>query len=59
MMFENPEPSRRTYMFLTRAGTDASKCVSCGACEKKCPQGIKIPGELKTVHEKLKGWVEA
>jgi predicted aldo/keto reductase-like oxidoreductase len=58
-MFENPEPSRRTYMFLTRAGTDAGKCVSCGGCEKKCPQGIGIIDQLKTAHEKLKGWVEA
>ncbi|MGL4393257.1 MAG: 4Fe-4S binding protein, partial [Fusobacteriaceae bacterium] len=27
----------------------ASKCVACGACEKVCPQGIKIIEELKIV----------
>ncbi|MDR3120964.1 MAG: aldo/keto reductase [Clostridiales bacterium] len=58
MKFENLEPSRRTYMFLTRAGTDATKCVECGACETKCPQEIKIIEQLKLVHETLQGWVE-
>jgi predicted aldo/keto reductase-like oxidoreductase len=58
MMFENLEPSKRTYMFLTRSGTDASKCVRCHICESKCPQGITIVDQLATVHETLKGWVE-
>ncbi|MDR1541717.1 MAG: aldo/keto reductase [Clostridiales bacterium] len=58
VMFGNFEPSRRTYMFLSRAGSDASKCVECGVCEKKCPQGIDIIQKLKTSHEALKGWVE-
>ncbi|MDR3333140.1 MAG: aldo/keto reductase [Synergistaceae bacterium] len=57
-MFENFEPPRRTYMFLTKAGTDASNCVECGECEKKCPQGIKIIEQLKIAHEALKGWIE-
>jgi len=30
----------------------ASACTACGACEKKCPQGIKIIGELKKTYEK-------
>jgi predicted aldo/keto reductase-like oxidoreductase len=57
-MFDALDPSRRTYMFLTRAGADASNCVECGACEAKCPQGIKIIEELKTAHELLNGWYE-
>ncbi|GHU78876.1 aldo/keto reductase [Clostridia bacterium] len=57
--FEALEPSRRTYMFLTRSGSDATNCVECGVCETKCPQGIKIIDQLKLVHETLKGWVEA
>jgi len=57
-MFDTIDPSRRTYMFLTRAGVDASNCVECGVCETKCPQGIKIIEGLKTSHELLKGWVE-
>jgi predicted aldo/keto reductase-like oxidoreductase len=59
MMFESLEPSKRTYMFLTRTGNDASKCVECGVCETKCPQNIKIIDQLKTVHTTLKGWVES
>ncbi|MDR1398597.1 MAG: aldo/keto reductase [Treponema sp.] len=58
MMFGNFDQPRRSYMFTTRAGRDASKCVACGACEKKCPQGINIIDKLKTAHEKLKGWIE-
>jgi predicted aldo/keto reductase-like oxidoreductase len=58
MMFENFEPSKRTYMFLTREGTDASNCVECGTCETKCPQNIQIIKQLKMVHEALSGWVE-
>jgi predicted aldo/keto reductase-like oxidoreductase len=58
MMFGTFEPSRRGYLFQTRFNQDASHCVECGACEKKCPQHIEIVKELKAAHEKLKGWVE-
>jgi predicted aldo/keto reductase-like oxidoreductase len=58
LMFGTFEPARRSYMFQTRGNSDASRCVACGACEKKCPQHIGIIKELKGAHEKLKGWVE-
>ncbi|MDR1531440.1 MAG: aldo/keto reductase [Clostridiales bacterium] len=29
---------------------DASKCAACGACEKKCPQKLKIINQLKETH---------
>lgn len=29
----------------------ASNCVHCGACKKKCPQKIDIPGHLKEIAE--------
>jgi len=29
----------------------ASNCIECGKCEEHCPQGIKIPQELKKVKE--------
>jgi predicted aldo/keto reductase-like oxidoreductase len=57
-MFGTFEPARRTYMFLARGKQDASLCVECRACEKKCPQHIEIVKELKAAHDKLKGWVE-
>ena len=57
-MFESFDPSRRTYMFLTRAGKDATGCVECGLCEAQCPQHIDIINQLKMAHEPLKGWAE-
>lgn len=30
---------------------NASICTDCGMCVSKCPQSIRIPGELKKVHE--------
>ncbi|MDR1420805.1 MAG: aldo/keto reductase [Treponema sp.] len=58
VMFDTFEPSRRGYFFQTRSGQAASLCVSCGACEKKCPQHIGIVKELKTAHAALAGWIE-
>ncbi|GHV91226.1 aldo/keto reductase [Spirochaetia bacterium] len=58
VMFGTFDPSRRAYMFQTRSNQDASLCVGCRACEKKCPQHIEITAQLKVAHERLKGWVE-
>ena len=32
---------------------NAAKCIGCGACVAKCPQGINIPEELSRVHTVL------
>jgi predicted aldo/keto reductase-like oxidoreductase len=58
IMFGTFEPARRSYLFQTRSKEDASLCVACRTCEEKCPQHIAIAKELKTAHEKLKGWIE-
>ncbi|MDR2478731.1 MAG: aldo/keto reductase [Treponema sp.] len=58
VMFGTFEPARRSYSFQANFGADASRCVECAACEKKCPQHIGIVKELKTAHDKLKGWIE-
>jgi predicted aldo/keto reductase-like oxidoreductase len=57
-MFGTYEPARRGYYYQTKTKQDASYCIACGACEKKCPQHIAIIKELKTAHEKLQGWIE-
>lgn len=58
MAFQNFDQPKRSYMFLGRNGQDATNCVACGACEKKCPQHIDIINQLKVAHEALKGWIE-
>jgi predicted aldo/keto reductase-like oxidoreductase len=57
-MFEHSVQPKRSYMFTTRAGGDATKCVNCGKCLKKCPQNIDIPQELNVAHDVLKGFHE-
>ncbi|MBI5490000.1 MAG: 4Fe-4S dicluster domain-containing protein [Deltaproteobacteria bacterium] len=37
-----------------RTGIDrAALCTACGACVKKCPQGLDVPAELEKVHAVL------
>lgn len=45
------------YSNLVRRERDGGRCVKCGLCETKCPQGIPIIKELESVHKKfaLKG----
>lgn len=47
--------SRAIYNgMLVEAGKGADKCIECGSCETKCPQGIPIVEKLKDAHSALK-----
>ena len=35
-------------------GRDASKCINCRLCEKRCPQGIPIASRLREAHNAMK-----
>jgi predicted aldo/keto reductase-like oxidoreductase len=48
-MYEDTEHAKQVYGFITRGGSEASKCKECGKCEELCPQGIPIPERLKEV----------
>lgn len=45
--------AKRAYVELGKEA-QATACVGCGACLKKCPQKIDIPKELKRIHEELR-----
>ncbi len=44
---------RAAYTDLTQSGGKASDCIRCRACEKSCPQRIRIVEALKTVKKVL------
>lgn len=51
-MFNDTKKAKDMYNgFLVSEGSDASNCVECGACERKCPQHINIIEKLKDVRE--------
>jgi len=46
-MFNDPASFVRDYKDHVKEETEAARCVSCGACEKQCPQHLPIRDWLK------------
>lgn len=57
-MYEDLEGSRRVYNIFFPEENRANKCVQCGECEPKCPQGLPIIELLKRVDKEL-SWQNA
>jgi uncharacterized protein len=49
-MFDHPQSLINQYGWQVKRGTDASRCVECGACEAACPQKLPVMSLLKQVH---------
>jgi predicted aldo/keto reductase-like oxidoreductase len=53
LIYNNLKEAKRKYMWETKNGGIASKCIECGQCEAACPQHIHIIDELKKIAEIL------
>jgi len=57
-VYDLKEHAKAAYLEMMKGwswikSADASKCVSCGACEEKCPQKLPIIKQLAETHETL------
>ncbi len=53
LMYGDENRSQVFYSWLDEKAR-ADKCIECGECLEKCPQGIDIPEWLKKAHEVLR-----
>lgn len=54
-IYDDPNWARGYYRVAIRPERRADKCVECGECEEKCPQGIGIMELLRESHRALTG----
>ncbi len=54
-MYENAGEARWNWHNKDFADRRADRCVSCGQCVPKCPQGIDIPADLARARAELDG----
>jgi len=53
LIYDGLTSAKGSYMWETREGGVASKCIACGQCEAVCPQHIAIIETLKQAVETL------
>lgn len=46
--YQNEDAAAADYGYIPALGR-AQNCIRCGMCEERCPQGIKIRNDLKTI----------
>lgn len=54
-LYDIPPAHSWHYQELKRLGQTPENCLSCKACEKKCPQGLNIVDSLKQAWNELNG----
>lgn len=54
-LYNNFATNHRHYGFVVNGRGKASDCISCGVCESRCPQHIKIPQRLVEAAELFEG----
>lgn len=52
-MYQDAQGTKDAYFHWTKEEARASNCKKCGACEKKCPQAIKIREDLDKVASEI------
>jgi predicted aldo/keto reductase-like oxidoreductase len=52
-IYSDEGSARMFYNMFMKPEARADKCIECGECEGKCPQGIKIIETLKKAHASL------